>query len=278
MMRTSTGIALSAPTRSTSDVSRTRRSLTCSSTGISVISSRNSVPVWRALEVPLVHARSAPVKLPRSWPNSSLSITVGEMAPQSTGMNGFLLRRLRAWIVCATTPCPVPVSPVRRMLASVRATRPIRSYTFCMGGEAPMSAPNRPIRRSSVRSAPISPFISRVRVTLAEHHLEAGEVHGLGQVVGGAAAQGVHRGLDARLSRDQDDFGAAGPWSSRRSRPAAVGQMDVDEDDVGYGGRDLPRAWRQGGGRRSPRTPRARPARSGRRRSPVVVDDKGPAA
>ena len=41
------------------------------------------------------------MKLPRSWPNSSLSIRVGEMAPQFTGRNGFLLRRLRAWIVCA---------------------------------------------------------------------------------------------------------------------------------------------------------------------------------
>ena len=38
-----------------------------------------------ALEMPLVRAASAPVKLPRSWPKSSLSIRFGEMAPQLSG-------------------------------------------------------------------------------------------------------------------------------------------------------------------------------------------------
>ena len=35
-------------------------------------------------------AAAAPVKLPRSWPNSSLSISVGEMAPQLSGRKGAL--------------------------------------------------------------------------------------------------------------------------------------------------------------------------------------------
>ena len=67
--------------------------------------------------------RSAPVKLPRSWPNSSLSISVAEIAPQLTARNGSLRRRDSAWIVCATSSLPVPVSPVISTVASVGATR-----------------------------------------------------------------------------------------------------------------------------------------------------------
>ena len=71
--------------------------------------------------------RSAPVKLPRSWPNISLSISVAEMAPQLTATNGSLLRLLSTWVVCATSSLPVPVSPVTRTVASVGATRAIMS-------------------------------------------------------------------------------------------------------------------------------------------------------
>jgi hypothetical protein len=56
-----------------------------------------------------------------------------------------------------------------------------------------------------------------------EHHLEAGEVHGLGQIVGGATAQGVHRGLDARLSRDQHDLGGGRALVIEEIQAAAVG-------------------------------------------------------
>jgi hypothetical protein len=53
------------------------------SAGISVTSSRNRVPPFARSKKPMCW-RSAPVKLPFSWPNSSLSISFGEMAPQLT--------------------------------------------------------------------------------------------------------------------------------------------------------------------------------------------------
>jgi hypothetical protein len=44
-------------------------------------------------------------------PNSSLSISSSGMAAQFTSMNGPLARRLRMWIVRATSSLPVPFSP-----------------------------------------------------------------------------------------------------------------------------------------------------------------------
>ncbi len=120
--RTSTSTAESAPIRITEPVSRTRRSFTWSSIGISVISSRKRVPLWARSKYPLCR-RSAPVKLPLSWPKSSLSIRVGETAPQLSGRKGAFERRDRRWIVCAARSLPVPLSPIRRTEASVGATR-----------------------------------------------------------------------------------------------------------------------------------------------------------
>ena len=90
-------------------VSSTRSSLTCRSSGISVISSRNSVPPLARSKKPRCW-RSAPVKLPFSWPKISLSIRLGEMAPQFTARKGCLRRRLKVCTVCATSSLPVPLS------------------------------------------------------------------------------------------------------------------------------------------------------------------------
>jgi hypothetical protein len=54
-----------------------------------------------------------------------------------------LLRRLSAWIVCATSSLPVPVSPEISTPALVRATLPISSYTLCICSDAPISGPRR---------------------------------------------------------------------------------------------------------------------------------------
>ena len=63
----------------------------------------------------------APVNAPFSWPNSSLSIRVGAMAPQSTTTSGRSLRPLSSWRVCANISLPVPLSPVMSTVVSVRA-------------------------------------------------------------------------------------------------------------------------------------------------------------
>ncbi len=85
--RTSVSWTWVEPTRMNVPVSSTRSSFTCSSSGISVISSRNSVPPLARSKKPLCW-RSAPVKLPFSWPKISLSIRFGEIAPQLTARNG----------------------------------------------------------------------------------------------------------------------------------------------------------------------------------------------
>ena len=124
MMRTSVSWTWVEPTRMKVPVSSTRSSLTCRSSGISVISSRNSVPPLARSKKPRCW-RSAPVKLPFSWPKISLSIRFGEIAPQLTARNGLLRRRLRSWTVRATTSLPVPLSPVMKTETAVPATRTI---------------------------------------------------------------------------------------------------------------------------------------------------------
>ena len=49
--------------------------------------------------------------------------SVGEMAPQLSGRKGALPRRERWWSVCAAMSLPVPLSPMRKTVASVGATR-----------------------------------------------------------------------------------------------------------------------------------------------------------
>ena len=126
MMRTSVSWTCVEPTRMKVPVSSTRSSLTCRSSGISVISSRNSVPPLARSKKPWCW-RSAPVKLPFSWPKISLSIRCGEIAPQLTARNGWLRRRLRSCTVRATTSLPVPLSPVMNTVTAVPATRTICS-------------------------------------------------------------------------------------------------------------------------------------------------------
>ncbi len=107
-------------------VSSTRKSFTCSASGISVISSRKSVPPLARSKKPWCW-RSAPVKLPFSWPKISLSISCGEIAPQLTARKGALRRRLRSCSVRATTSLPVPLSPVMSTVTAVPLTRAICS-------------------------------------------------------------------------------------------------------------------------------------------------------
>jgi len=73
---------------------------------------------------------------------------------------------------------------------------------------------------------------------VGQHHLEPGEVHGLGEVVGGTPAQRVHRRVHARLAGDQDDLGRRRTQTLQELQTAAIGQLDVDEKDVGRRGRD----------------------------------------
>jgi hypothetical protein len=82
--------------------------LACTSTLISPISSRKSVPRSARPNRPL--RASAPVYAPRTAPNSSLSASVFGIAAQLTGTNG-PSRPLCSWIAAATSSLPTPVWP-----------------------------------------------------------------------------------------------------------------------------------------------------------------------
>src|SRR6476660_5640793 len=118
MIRTFTGTARVPPSRSTVRFCRTRSSFTCIDSGTSSMSSRKIVPPSASSNRP---GRSliAPVKAPRSWPNSSDSISVSENSAQLTATNGWCLRRLDWWMSVAVTSLPVPLSPVTSTVLSL---------------------------------------------------------------------------------------------------------------------------------------------------------------
>ncbi len=131
---------LESPTLITTRSCNARSSFTCSVTGISPISSRNSVPLSACWNLPW-RVATAPVKAPRTCPNSSDSIRFSGMAPQLTTTKGPLLRGLRAWISLAISSLPVPVSPVINTLMSVVATFSTLWNTSTTPGQLPTMSP-----------------------------------------------------------------------------------------------------------------------------------------
>ena len=121
-IRTSTGIFALPPIRRISFSCKARSSFAWVSSLISAISSRKIVPPPAASNRP-ISRRTAPVNAPRSWPNSSLSNRVSGREAQLTARNGAALRPLIEWTLRAITSFPVPLSPVRRMVLSLLATR-----------------------------------------------------------------------------------------------------------------------------------------------------------
>ena len=110
MMRTSTGRDSVLPTGVSSPSCSTRSSLACVASAMSPISSRKSVPPWADSNSPL-RSPTAPVKAPRTCPNSSLSISSLGMAAQLSLRKGRSRRAERAWMARATSSLPVPLSP-----------------------------------------------------------------------------------------------------------------------------------------------------------------------
>ena len=106
-MRVSTGIALRPPIRSITRSCRKRSSLTCSGSGTSPISSRNSVPPCACSILPSV-VLTAPVNAPFSCPNSSLSSSVSGIAAQLIATNAPRRARLASCSPRASNSLPVP--------------------------------------------------------------------------------------------------------------------------------------------------------------------------
>ena len=132
--RTSTRRVLDEPTRSNSPVSRVRSSLACSPCEMLAISSRKSVPPSAISKRP-TRSLLASVNAPLTWPNSSLSKTPSARPPVFTVTSGRVERSETECSVCATSPLPVPFSPVMRTLASDGPTREITSSTGRMAAD-----------------------------------------------------------------------------------------------------------------------------------------------
>ena len=80
----------------------------------------------------------APLKAPRSCPNSSLSISPAGSVAQLTLIKGLSARLLAEWMARAISSLPVPVSPRISVVASVGATRRTLSSTPSSPVLAPM--------------------------------------------------------------------------------------------------------------------------------------------
>ena len=151
---TSIGTGWVAPTGWTSRCWRTRRSFVWRSAGISPISSRNTTPPSAARKMPIAFP-SAPVKAPFSWPNSWLSASVADRAPQLTGTNGLVARGPLRWRRRARISLPQPVSPRIRTVQPTSAARSIDRATRAIAGLRPSTHSGR------WSSSPPSDFPSR---------------------------------------------------------------------------------------------------------------------
>ena len=166
MIRTSTGLDCSPPTGRTSFCSITCNNFTCSARGSSPISSRKMVPPSASKNSPFL-ALSAPVNEPRVWPKNSLSTRLSGMAPQLTGIKWPSARGLCWCIKRATTPLPVPLSPVIKTVLLVVETLAAMCSISRMGGELQLKTsslvPSTNLRstRFSARSPRKSPTLVR---------------------------------------------------------------------------------------------------------------------
>ena len=86
------------------------------------ISSRKMVPPSASANFPFLLVL-APVKAPRTCPNSSDSSRVSGMAAQLTLMSGMWRCGLRSWMARASSSFPVPVSPITSTVLLDSATR-----------------------------------------------------------------------------------------------------------------------------------------------------------
>ena len=138
--RTSEEIGRLPPTRVNRPSCRARSTLDCVRADMSPTSSRKRVAPSASSNLPR-RSSVAPVNEPRTWPNSSDSISSSGIAAQLTSTRGESARVERRWRNRATSSLPVPFSPVIRTRASVGATREISCRSWTIGAESPRSVP-----------------------------------------------------------------------------------------------------------------------------------------
>ena len=198
------------------------------------------VPCWANSNLPM-RVVPAPVKAPRSWPNSSLSSRSAGSAAQLTLTNGLVRRGDRRCSSRAITSLPTPLSPRSSTPTSLSATRSTIAITGCIAapelqhGCAP-SGSSADLRAEARHFGAQRLAFERVADGGFERRLaDAVGVARLQDVVGRAQA---HRLDDRRRrlpARQHDDLRRRMRLPDRPQRLDAVQvrHQDVQQDDVG---------------------------------------------
>src|SRR3989442_7335395 len=188
-MRAPTETDVWPPRRSTRLSSTIRSSLPCPSRGSSVTASRYTVPAAASSKRP-ARAVTASVNAPRSWPNSSESISEDDRLAQSIVTNGCFARGPCSCSSRAMAFLPGPVSPAMGTVASVWANRRTcstrsriarlcamkRSFMMVWAGRRRGLSPRRPRALVNVDALGIAPqpleVVEQTRVGRKDVHDE----------------------------------------------------------------------------------------------------------
>ena len=164
------------------------------------------MPWWATSNSPCLVAM-APEKEPLTWPNSSLSSSVGARAVQSQASSGRSLRRLRRCRARTTISLPVPLSPVISTVPSA--------------GRHALDQGKHVLHRPALAEDPLEPLVDlqfapqqgvlahqrRALPDLAQDHLQLIGRERLAEVVGGALLHGLDGRVHGGMAGDDDHFG-----------------------------------------------------------------------
>ena len=189
------------PTGMNSPCCSTRSSRVCASSGMSPISSRNSVPPSACSNRPTLRAL-APVNAPFSWPNSSLSISSRGIAAMLTGDE-------RA----AAALAEIVQRPRHQLLAGAGlAGDQHREVGAHQPGDDPVdllhrrrAADDRQLLLGQAGSPGATARVPRLRQRALTGGDQLADVEGLGQILEGAALGRAHRGEQRVLRAHHDD-------------------------------------------------------------------------
>ena len=177
--------------------------------------------------------RSAPVKLPRSWPKSSLSMSCGETAPQLSGRKalvaapGELVNGLRRQLLAgAALPDQHDRGRGRRHAGQLVVEH---LHALRAAEDAPEAA----------HAPQLIPQLADLvlqrggLLRMPQHRLHALQVGGLDQIIAGAGAQRGNGAVDGGMAGDDDDFGGfrllqlAQQLDSLSVRQRQIGQQHI---------------------------------------------------
>ena len=232
MTRTSTRMVSLPPTRSKACSSRARSTLAWVLRLMSPISSRKSVPPSASSNLPRRRA-TAPVKAPRSWPNSSDSISSSGIAAQLTSTKGPSRARgqrvdgaghqLLAGAVLAVD---------EHAAARGRRDRDLLAQLLDERGSGRRSPGRARAGLAQVAVLPLEPGVVEGAARDEQGLLERERL--LDEVVGAELGR-LDRGLDGAVAGDHDHRGLRAHALDLGQGLEAVdaGHPDVEEDEVG---------------------------------------------